>query len=242
MLFHGFQKYGKWPERDQGGGRERDVHNLNRIADFDPVKPNYPQDLSARRVIEFVYLPQAEVLILASMDGQYPFWVSRTAIGDIETNTAIANGVLFEDFSTFTMLYPKLNALIEYRYRRRFNLADGKINTPFDYGFSSEPDQIKYWGRYMAQGIASHYRHIKELCTYRELDGQYLGFLEAYLAQLKTQTGDAVADYDGKRVLIKLITGEDYLYVSDNEAIRGTYVKMQQEISELYNAYMSIVR
>jgi hypothetical protein len=42
--------------------------------------------------------------------------------------------------------------------------------------------------------------------------------------------------------LIDLITSEDYLLVSDDEAIRSTYVRIRREIGDLYNAYMSIVR
>ena len=94
----------------------------------------------------------------------------------------------------------------------------------------------------MARGISGHYRHIKQLCAYRELDGQYLGLLRSYLKMLQVRTDDAVADYEGKRALIKLLTDEDYLYASDNAAIRETYVQLRQEITELYNDYMSIVR
>ena len=239
MWFQGFHKHGK----DQGQERQSEsVSSLNQVASLDPVTPGYPQDLSARRVIDFAYLPHDEVLILASMDGQYPFWVSRTGVHDVEANTAVANAVLFDDFSSFTSLYPKLNALMENRYRRRFSLSGTSITTPFDYGFSSKPDQIKYWGRHMAQGISSHYRRIKELCAYRELDGRYLGFLESYLTMLQDRTDDTVADYESKRPLIKLLTEEDYLYVSDDETIRSTYVRIRQEIGSLYNAYMSIVR
>jgi hypothetical protein len=94
----------------------------------------------------------------------------------------------------------------------------------------------------MAQGISSRYRLLKELCAYRDLDGVYLSLLKSYLAMLEVRSDDAVGDYEGKRTLIKLLTDEDYLYVSDNKAIRGTYVRIRQEISELYNAYMTIVR
>lgn len=238
MWFHGFQKRGQKHDREQ----RRGIHDLNQVARFDLATPGYPQDLSTRRVIEFAYLPGDEVLILGSMDGQYPFWVSQTSVHDVETNTAIADAVLFDDFSTFTNRFTKLGALTRNRYQRRFNLSGTSINTPFDYGFSSEPDQIKYWGRFMAQGISSHYLRIKELCAYRELDGRYLGFLKSYLAMLQNQTGDAVKDYESKRRLIELLEAEDYLYASDNADIRHAYVMVREEISSLYNAYMSIVR
>lgn len=267
MWFQGFQKYGmnQRPERDrdqertqQGLTQDQDrpqtqsqscsqptaenVHSLNQVVHFNPVTPSYPQDLSTRRVIDFVYLPHDEVLILASMDGQYPCWVSRTAISDIETNTAIANAVLFDDFTTFTSQFPLLNRLTQDCYRRRFTLSGACITTPFDYGFPSDPGQIKYWGRYVASGISSHYDRIKKLCTYRELDGQYLSFLTSYLSMLEVRTDDAVADYESNRILIDLLTDEDYLYVSDNEAIRSTYVQIRREIGSLYNSYMTIVR
>lgn len=238
MWFQGFQKHGKSRER----GQDRSVYELNQVALFDPVTPGYPQDLRTRRVIDFAYLPHDEVLILVSMDGQYPCWVSRTGVHDIEINTDVANAALFDDFSTFTSLVPKLNFLIRDCYRRRFALQGTDIKTPFDYGFSSEPDQIKYWGQHMARGISRHYLHIKEMCRYRELDGRYLGLLTSYLSMLESRTDDAVRDYEGKRALIKLLTSEDYLFVSDDEAIRSTYVRIRQEIGELYNAYMSIVR
>lgn len=238
MWFQGFQKYGK----GRGHGQNRSVYELNEVSFFNPVTPGYPQVLSARRVIDFAYLPHDEVLILMSMDGQYPCWVSRTGVHDIETNTAVANAVLFDDFSAYTSLFPKLNSLMQDCYRRRFTLQGTDIKTPFDYGFSSEPGQIEYWGQHMARGISSHYRRIKEMCTYRELDGRYLGLLESYLSMLEFRTDDAVRDYEGKRALIDLITSEDYLLVSDDEAIRSTYVRIRREIGDLYNAYMSIVR
>ena len=237
MWFQGFQKHSNG--REQG---KRSIYDLNQVVRFGTVKPGYPQDLSTRRVIDFAYLPHDEVLVMASMDGQYPCWVSRTGVHDIETNTSVADAALFGDFSTFTSLFPKLNSLVQDRYRRRFTLSGTDITTPFDYGFSSEPGQIKYWGQHMARGISSHYLRVKEMCRYRELDGQYLGSLRSYLSMLESRTGDAVADYEGKRALIKLITDEDYLFVSDDEAIRSTYVKIRHEIGELYNDYMTIVR
>ena len=52
----------------------------------------------------------------------------------------------------------------------------------------------------------------------------------------------AVPGLSTKRALIDLIRSEDYLFVSDDEAIRNMYVKIRHEIGELYNDYMTIVR
>ena len=241
----GFFKHGTKPPRPEHMQEERwqGVHALNDIRRYGLVNPNYPQDLSAKRVIDFAYLPEDKVLLLASMDGQYPYWASITDVNDMETNTAIADAILFEDFSSFTCTHPKLSNLMCDRYRRRFTVLDGSITTPFEYGFSSEPGQVKYWGTWVAGGVMRHYHQIKELCKLRELDGSYLGFLRSYLKMLQTRTSDDdVRNYEDKRTLIKLLTAEDYLYVSDDERIRSTYVKTRQTIGSLYNLYMSIVR
>lgn len=222
---------------------QRDVHPLNEIRLYDLVDPRYPQDLAAKRVIDFAFLPDDKLLLVASMDGTYPYWISVTDVDDLETNTAIADAVLFEDFSSFTSTHPKLSGLMCDRYRRRFYVSGGNINTPFEYGFSSEPDQVKYWGRHVAVGISRHYHEAKELCKLRELDGGYLTFLQSYLEMLETRTSDDdVRNYEDKRMLMKLLTSEDYLYVSEDESIRSTYVEARRRIGSLYNLYMSIVR
>ncbi|MBQ2305324.1 MAG: hypothetical protein II181_04410, partial [Firmicutes bacterium] len=65
---------------------ERDISYLNLVSRYESVKPGYKQDLSVNRVIEFVYLPDDEkVVLLGSMDGAYPYWISETDINDIET-------------------------------------------------------------------------------------------------------------------------------------------------------------
>ena len=177
----GFFKRGTKPPRPEQVQEEwrRGVHALNDIRRYGIVCPGYLQDLSAKRVIDFAYLPEDKVLLLASMDGQYPYWASITNVNDVETNTAIADAILFEDFSSFTRTHPKLSNLMSDRYRRRFTVLDGSIKTPFEYGFSSEPDQVKYWGRHVASGVLQHYRQIKDLCKLRELDGSYLAFLRS---------------------------------------------------------------
>lgn len=238
-----FKHTAKPPQPENWQAGRQGAHVLNEIEHYGLVNPNYPQDLDAKRTIDFAFLPDDKMLLVASMDGAYPYWVSVTSVDDVETNTAIADAVLFESFSTFTSLHPKLSNLMCDRYRRRFSVSDGTIHTPFEYGFSSEPEQIKYWGRHAAVGIRRHYHEVKELCRLRALDGSYLPFLQSYLQMLETRTSDDdVRNYEDKRMLMKLITSEDYLYLSENESIRSTYVEARQRIGQLYNLYMSIVR
>ncbi|MBR2596419.1 MAG: hypothetical protein IKE06_08875 [Solobacterium sp.] len=219
-----------------------DVSDLNQIRKHKIIKPGYKQDLSRQRVIEFAYLPDDQVLLLGSMDGQYPYWASVTDVRDTETNAEILNRILFDDFNEFTGTWPDFSGMMWHRYRRRFLLKDGKITTPFDYGISSEPGQSVYWGRMMAGSIHQHWRQLSELCRYRELDGRYLEYLKEYLKMMQTNTGDDVRNYEDKKILIRLIESEDYLYQSQDEKIRKTYIKIRDVIGDLYNRYMTIVR
>jgi hypothetical protein len=221
------------------------THSMNLVREVGIIEPRYAQDLSHRRVIDFIYLPEDRVMLLGSMDGQYPYWVSVTDISDTRTNEDILNRILFDDFNEFagTFSSPGLSVSVNDRYRRRYSVTDGIISTPFEYGMSSESGQRKYWGKMISQGILSHYRQMKELCRYRELDGRYLSFLEDYLAQIKERTSkDDVKNYEDKQMLIKLIQSEDYLYLSEDPDIRNTYIKIRNEIGKIYNRYMSIVR
>ena len=239
-----FKRTGKPPQPQHLQTKQlQGVHALNDIRRYGLVSPGYPQDLNAKRFIDFAFLPQDKVLLLASMDGQYPYWVSVTDIDDVETNTGVADAILFEDFSSFTSTHPKLSDLTCDRYRRRFSVIGGAIHTPFEYGFSSEPEQVKYWGQHLAVSISRHYREVKELCMLRELDGGYLALLRSYLEMLETRTSDDdVRNYEDKRTLIKLLTSEDYLFVSEDESIRSAYVEARRKIDSMYNRYMSIVR
>ncbi|MBR2596260.1 MAG: hypothetical protein IKE06_08065, partial [Solobacterium sp.] len=54
--------------------KRQDITGLNQIKNYEPVKPIKRQDLNRSRVIEFTFLPDDQVLLLGSMDGQYPYW------------------------------------------------------------------------------------------------------------------------------------------------------------------------
>ena len=222
--------------------KRQDITGLNQIKNYEPVKPIKRQDLNRSRVIEFTFLPDEQVLLLGSMDGQYPYWVSVSDVKDTETNTEILNRILFDEFTEFTRTWPILDEMMQHRYRRRFCLRNGEITTPFDYGISSEPGQQAYWGSMMAKAIYRHWHEIRDLCRYRELDGRYLEFLKEYLNLMKTRTSDDVRNYEDKRILMKLINSEDYLFQSEDENIRATYILIREEIDSMYNRYMTIVR
>ncbi len=221
---------------------EKDIRNLNLVPRYGPVKPGYRQDLSSKRILEFAYLPDDEkVVLLGSMDGAYPYWISETDIGDIETNTAIVESLLHTDFSSFTARNGKISRKLEDRYRRRILVSDRDVTTPFGHGYAKE--QPQYWSRFIAGDLCSYYKRLKTLCRERELEGRYLTFLRSYLQKLETETSsDPVKDYENKKVLMDLVRSEDYLLLSDNREIRDTYIRIQNVIGELYNAYMSIVR
>ena len=221
---------------------ERDVNHLNLVSYYGSVKPGYTQDLSSKRVVDFIYLPDDEkVVLLGSMDGSYPYWVSETDIGDIETNTAIVESMLHDDFSSFTGSSGELYRKIEYYYRRRILVSGNDVKTPFGHGYSKE--QPQYWSKYIAQDICYYHKRLKKLCEERELGGRYLEFLRSYLKKLEAETAsDPVKDYENKKILMDLIGSEDYLLLSDNRDIRDAYIQIRKLIGELYNTYMSIVK
>ena len=219
-----------------------DIDHLNLVSHYGLVKPGYAQDLSSKRTIDFAYLPDDDkVVLLGSMDGSYPYWVSETGIGDIETNTAIAESMLHDDFSSFTGMKGDLSRKLEYCYRRRIRVSGNDVKTPFDHGYAKE--QPQYWSRYIAQDIYYHHKRLKKLCEERELGGRYLEFLRSYLKKLETEiSSDPVKDYESKKILMDMIRSEDYLLLSDNRDIRDAYIQIRKVIGEQYNAYMSIVK
>ena len=220
----------------------KDISNLNLVPRYGLVKPGYRQDLSSKRTIEFAYLPDEEkVVLLGSMNGSYPYWISETDIGDTETNTAIADSILRDDFSSFAGMYGQIFQKLKDCYRRRIVVSGNDVRTPFGHGYAKE--QPEYWSRYIAGDIRFYYQRLRQLCQERELDGRYLEFLQAYLKKLETETAsDPVKDYENKKILMDLIRSEDYLLVSENREIRDTYIRIRNVIGELYNTYMSIVR
>ena len=221
---------------------EKDISYLNLIPRYGLVKPGYRQDLSSRRILELAYLPEDEkVVLLGSMDGVYPYWISETGIGDTETNTAIVEGMLHKDFSSFTGMSGELSRKLGDCYRRRILVSGHDVKTPFDHGYAKE--QPQYWSRFIAQDICFYHERLKKLCRERELDGRYLEFLRAYLQKLETETSsDPVREYESKKILMELIRSEDYLLLTDNTEIRDAYIRIRHVISRLYNAYMSVVR
>ena len=221
---------------------EKDISHLNLASRYGLVKPGYRQDLSSNRILEFAYLPDDEkVVLLGSMDGSYPYWISETDIVDIETNTAVVESMLRKDFSSFTGMTGELSRKLKDCYRRRILVSGHDVKTPFGHGYAKE--QPQYWSRFIAGDICSYYKRLKNLCRERELDGRYLEFLRAYLQKLETETtSDPVKEYESKKDLMDLIRSEDYLLLSDNRDIRDSYIRIRNVISELYNTYMSIVR
>ena len=121
---------------------EKDISCLNLVPRYGLVKPGYRQDLSSKRLLEFAYLPDDEkVVLLGSMDGSYPYWISETDIGDTQTNTAIVESMLHKDFSSFTGMNGELFRKLKDCYRRRILVSGNDVNTPFDHGYAKEQPQ-----------------------------------------------------------------------------------------------------
>lgn len=220
-----------------------DINGLNKVSHYEIVTPNYSQNLNKQRAIDFIYVSDDKVILLGSMDGQYPYWVSETDIADIDTNTSILESILHGNYSCFIRESGDLYWKLKDHYRRRIYINGNNVRTPFDHGYANDKDQLQYWGMFIARDIYHYYIRLKKLCEIRESNGRYLEFLQSYLETLKAETSsDPVKDYENKKILMELIRSEDYLFLSDNIEIRETYIMIRNIISKLYNAYMTIVR
>lgn len=223
--------------------QERDTDPINQISKYGVIKPNYKQDLSNRRVVEFIYLNDEQVLLIGSMDGHYPYWISKTNTSDIETNSKILHRILFDDFNAFTEFSPGFNKRMRSFYSRSIYLRDGMIMTPSEFGFTLNAIPIANWGKYLAEAIYKHNLQTIELCKYREMDGKYLEILEGYLDFLQNNTSsDPVRNYEEKLSLKKIIESEDYLFRSKNSKIFNVYLQIRDIMKYMYDRYMDIVR
>ncbi|WP_459129623.1 hypothetical protein [Guggenheimella bovis] len=216
---------------------------LNLVTKQHTIKPNYKQDLSIQRVIDFYYLENDMVLLEGSMDGQFPYWISITAVDDTKTNAEILERVLFDEFTIFTTFLPEVSEKKSGCYHRRIMIQHGEIETPFNKRYLSDPRERKRWGHYLAEDIKRHDIELKDLCKWREMDGKYLDVLKEYLTILESdKETDPVRKYQKNLSLIKIMEYEDYLYRSQNQRILSTYQRIREVTKYLYNRYMDVVR
>ena len=211
----------------------------NKVDDFETAQPFNSQGAKDRFII-FHYSYDGKVILVASADGMFPFWVSETSVDDKETNATIMKMILSDSFDKTIKPDYRLTNLYHNRYSDRIAILESKISTPFGHTYTIGDENIN---KYVADDLWRHFNHQKDLCEFRELDGEYLKILDMYLQKLsQSDSDDAVKAYEDNRTLIELLTNERYLYLSDNTEIREKYIEIREQANKMYSAYMNIVR
>ena len=246
-------KSGREVQVDGTAAHAADIASLNRVAEDVSVIPNYTPKLEHRRV-DFYYADHDQVLIAGVSDNNYIFWLSRTRLDDAETNKAVFDYISCADPTMFAHLDAAARKLgygseqLRSFYRDSLVYVGGEDPAPDDqvwrtpFGVRYIKSEEKNNGSYFASGIKGFRYQLERRCAFREAEGRYLEVMRWNLATLRKTSGDPVDDYESKRQLIELIHEERYLLCSDNEEVRKLYLQLDRECSQMYNAYMSIVR
>lgn len=213
------------------------VKKYNFIADEDLVKPNY--DLSKYPYKIRVVFERSGNVIILGMVNDYVYWASYTNVEDTEINAAIFNEITRKDLSRISNEYRLILKLemdgADYHYHLAEEVSpreDGGFDTPFGHGYSAEGEEC---GKWFAADLRGHLERMRELCKTREQDGLYAGILGKYLKELEKLTWE---DYGDESSIRKIIKSEKYLYLSDNEAVRGVYIECARRLSSIYGQYM----
>lgn len=229
---------------------ENNIDQENLIYKFGVVEPNYHKDLNKEREFTFGFLPNGKLILIGSMDWQYPYWLSISDVNDTDMNSKILQHILFDEFSSFTNIWEKKNAykknigdISKTVYNRPFYIKEGEITLPHKFKWSGNLADKSTWPRALAESMPKNYATLKGWCMARECKGDYREILNEYLQILQnTVYDDPVKDYEQKEHLIQLLESEDYLLLSDDEEMRKLYIKIDKKSRDLYNAYMTLIR
>lgn len=213
------------------------VSRYNFIADEDLVKPNY--DLSKYPYKVRVVFERSGNVIILGMVNDYVYWASYTNVEDTEINAAIFNEITRKDLSRISNEYrliPKIEMdWDDYHYLFAEEITpreNGGFDTPFGHGYSAEGEEC---GKWFALDLRRHLDRMRELCKIREQDGLYAGILGKYLKELEKLSWE---DYGDESSIRAIIESERYLYLSDNEVVRGVYIECARRLSSIYCEYM----
>ena len=228
-----------WKEKLQEIVDANDISELNMLI-FEPaVTVNYEPDPRDRR-IDFYY-EEDKVFIEGLADNNYAFWLSKTDITDTTTNAQICQHILHDSFDVYfskRKYYQVLHGLYNKSIYRERGCADIKWRTPFG-AYIGDDDNT---GLLIATSLVSYKNEIDKLCEAREDGGNYLSVMKGFLEHLSQRTDDPVGDYMAATPWIKIMKDEDYLLCSKNEQIKGLYLQLAEQYSDLYNRHMTAVR
>ena len=196
------------------------IRNYNCVTPENAVIPRYTPDPADRRV-QVYYTDREQVIIVGAADNNYICWLSVTRMQDLAANRAA--------FTEITANAPKLYGHLDSALKK----------TKYSY----EQVREMYCAELQqAEMIVPHWEETKKLCRMREAGGRYIEILRCYLNMLGAVTGDARADYAKHEVLIRLISSEQYLRLSDSEDVRALYRQLERRCERLYQDYMTEAR
>ena len=196
------------------------IQKYNCVTPENAVNPKYTPN-PADRKIRVYYTDKNQVIIVGVADNNFIHWLSVTKMDDLATNRAIFTEITANEPKLYGHLYLAVEKT-KYSYEK----VEGM--------YSAELRQ--------AEMIVPHYEETKKLCKMREMRGKYIEILLCYLDMLSVTTGDARADYDQYKVLIKLIKSENYLRLSDNDTVRKLYQQLEARCFRIYQDYMTEAR
>ncbi|MCR4646507.1 MAG: hypothetical protein K5695_14055 [Oscillospiraceae bacterium] len=196
------------------------IQKYNCVTPENAVNPKYTPN-PADRKIQVYYTDKNQVIIVGVADNNFIHWLSVTKMDDLATNRAIFTEITANEPKLYGHLYLAVEKT-KYSYEK----VEGM--------YSAELRQ--------AEMIVPHYEETKKLCKMREMRGKYIEILRCYLDMLSVTTGDARADYDQYKVLIKLIKSENYLRLSDNDTVRKLYQQLEARCFRIYQDYMTEAR
>ena len=203
--------------------------------------PSY-NALKAEKKISLYFTTTGEVIIAAWAGEKYIFWLSVTKTEDVEQNTEIFHHIIYEELDCVTYLPRALAVLdrseeeletyyhVELHYEFGVKLRKNEIpNWDGPFGHMYLRDQIEKNGAILAEDIKGCVKHQRECCALRECGGAYLAVLVQYAEEL-----NAEEEYSHRvQLLEELLQKEDYLCLSETDAIRQTYLSCMQRCRKL---------
>lgn len=225
----------------------KSISELNCISEKNAECANY-QPKPEHQQIDF-YITRSRVLItVGRADNNYIYWLSITSTEDRETNRAIFDLISVNTDWKLSHLYQVLQST-KYQYEDLQTMYQGSLTksnepgmawkTPFGHYYGISQESLN--GIFFAKDIAELPEILRRKCIAREANGNYYPILKEYLHTLKAGGGSA-GYYLCVEHLIDIIREEKYLLFSEHDEVRAIYLKIDAEISDLYQKYMASVR
>ncbi|MBQ0065185.1 MAG: hypothetical protein KBT48_05430 [Firmicutes bacterium] len=214
-----------------------DVLSLNLVKAQNSVHVSY-KVAPKHRKITCTLLEKNRVLILGHADNNYIYWASVSDCADKEVNEKIFEYISKVPYLTLSSVH-KIEEARERKnhYTCTFFPSERGWSTSFDHFYGKEKN-----GYFFALDMANLPNFVQTKCEARLAGNTYLLVLNAYKNFFFELNEDAISNYYKAKPIIELLGKESYLYNAKEEEVKEVYRQLMEKSSELYNAYMSLVR